>query len=114
MKTVFECGFGVEAHLVSNLLQDAGIENQVLGEYLQGAAGELPVGRLVRVVVADEAADAARALIAEWDKAAPPQLPVTALLEPSPDSSRSGVWVWLLTGAFLMAALVIAYVVPLH
>jgi hypothetical protein len=71
MKTVFECGFGVEAHLISDLLRGEGIVNTVLGEYLQGAAGELPVGRLVRVVVADDQADAARGVIAAWDRAAP-------------------------------------------
>lgn len=71
MKTVFECGFGVEAHLVSDLLRSEGIDNTVLGEYLQGAAGELPVGRLVRVVVRDEQADRARAVIADWERAAP-------------------------------------------
>jgi hypothetical protein len=71
MKTVFECGFGVEAHLISDLLQGEGIPNTVLGEYLQGGAGELPVGRLVRVVVDDEQAEAARAVIAAWDSASP-------------------------------------------
>ena len=69
MKTIFECGFGVEAHLISDLLNGEGIANTVLGEYLQGAAGELPVGRLVRVVVEDDQADAARAVIAAWDTA---------------------------------------------
>jgi hypothetical protein len=71
MKTVFECGFGVEAHLISNLLQSEGIANTILGEYLQGGAGELPVGRLVRVVVDDGQAEAARAVIAAWDSASP-------------------------------------------
>jgi hypothetical protein len=75
VKTVFECAFGVEAHLVGNLLRDAGIDNRVLGEFLQGAAGELPVGRLVRVVVADEEADEARAVIAEWENSVPIELP---------------------------------------
>ena len=69
MKTIFECGFGVEAHLISDLLNGEGIANTVLGEYLQGAAGELPVGRLVRVVVEDDQADAARTIIAAWDRA---------------------------------------------
>lgn len=111
MKTVFECAFGVEAHLVSNLLQDAGIGNQVLGEFLQGAAGELPVGRLVRVVVADEAADEARAVIAEWDKAAPPLLPVSALVERPSTPSRAGLWFWVLAGVVL-AALVLGLLAP--
>jgi hypothetical protein len=71
MKTIFECAFGVEAHIVSDVLRTEGIENTVLGEYLQGGAGELPVGRLVRVVVDDADADAARAVIAAWESAQP-------------------------------------------
>jgi hypothetical protein len=107
MKTVFECAFGVEAHLVSNLLRDAGIANQVLGEFLQGAAGELPVGRLVRVVVPDEQADAARVVIAEWEDAAPPVFS-------DPDEVRavaasSGKWLNRLFAA-LMMVMVLGYV----
>jgi hypothetical protein len=75
MKTVFECAFGVEAHLISDLLQSEGIANTVLGEYLQGGAGELPVGRLVRVVVDDAQAESARAVIAAWERAPPAVLP---------------------------------------
>ena len=75
MKTVFECGFGVEAHLISDLLKSEGIANSILGEYLQGGAGELPVGRLVRVVVDDEDALKARAVIADWDRASPDAVP---------------------------------------
>jgi hypothetical protein len=74
MKTVFECAFGVEAHLISDVLRSEGIANTVLGEYLQGGAGELPVGRLVRVVVDDTQAESARAVIAAWESAPPPVL----------------------------------------
>jgi hypothetical protein len=86
MKTVFECAFGVEAHLISGLLRSVGVENQVLGEYLQGGAGELPVGRLVRVVVSDDQAEAARATIAEWESAVPntTELENAALMNPAP------------------------------
>jgi hypothetical protein len=75
MKTVFECGFGVEAQLISDVLRNEGIANTVLGEFLQGGAGELPVGRLVRVVVDDAQAESARAVIAAWDNAAPVAMP---------------------------------------
>jgi hypothetical protein len=113
MKTVFECAFGVEAQLVSNLLRDAGIPNQVLGEFLQGAAGDLPVGRLVRVVVADGHADAARDVIARWDRA----LPVTEaalaeaalpLSEPEPAGAPGGGRPFLHILGVLLAAVVAA------
>ena len=71
MKTVFQCGFGVEAHLISDVLRSEGIANYVFGEYLQGGAGELPVGNQVRVVVDDAQAEAARAVITAWQSASP-------------------------------------------
>lgn len=65
--TVFQATSGVDAHLVQQLLERAGIEAQVMGEYLTGGMGELPAAGLVRVVVADEDAAEARKIIAEWD-----------------------------------------------
>jgi hypothetical protein len=113
MKTVFECAFGVEARLVSNLLREAGIDNRVLGEFLQGAAGDLPVGRLVRVVVADDHADAARDLIAQWDRALP--IPEAALPEPAaqraePAGAPRGGQPFLVALGLLLAAVVAAAV----
>jgi hypothetical protein len=75
VKTVFECGFGVEAHLISDLLRSEGIANTILGEYRHGGAGELPVGRLVRVMVDDEQAAPARAIVEAWERAPPGALP---------------------------------------
>ena len=71
MKTVFESQLAVEAHMILHLLQGAGIEGQVLGEFLQGGTGELPATRLVRVVVADEKEAEARGIIADWERAEP-------------------------------------------
>ena len=62
--TVFESQLAVEAHMISDLLRQVEIPSQVLGEYLQTGAGELPVGNLVRVVVGGEHAAEARAVIA--------------------------------------------------
>jgi hypothetical protein len=71
MKTVFESQLAVEAHMILHLLQGAGIEGQVLGEFLQGGTGELPATRLVRVVVADDKEAEARGIIADWERAEP-------------------------------------------
>lgn len=57
--------------MVRHLLLSAGLEAQILGEFLTGGAGELPAAGLVRVVVADEIEDEARGLIAEWEKSEP-------------------------------------------
>ncbi|MEN8226403.1 MAG: DUF2007 domain-containing protein, partial [Bacteroidota bacterium] len=41
MKCIFEASSGLEAHMISNLLQQDGIEARIDGEYLQGGVGEL-------------------------------------------------------------------------
>lgn len=71
MKTVFEASTAVEAHMILHLLQQGGVEGQVLGDFLPGAAGEIPAQRLVRVVVADEAEAEARSLIEDWERSQP-------------------------------------------
>ena len=71
MQTVFEARTGFEAHMVRNLLEQAGISAQVLGEDLVGAVGELPALGIVRVVVAEDDAAQARDVIADWDDAMP-------------------------------------------
>jgi hypothetical protein len=95
MKTVFESSLAVEAYMICDLLTRAGVPAQVLGEYLQGAAGELPVGALVRVTVPDEHEAEAREIIADWERAAPPSTPSTAQ---QPAAPRSGAPWWALLG----------------
>ena len=53
MKTLIHAQDLIEANLIKNLLAEQHIEATVLGEYLQGAIGELPASDLIRVVVAD-------------------------------------------------------------
>lgn len=72
MHTVFTCAHPVDAHLIANLLNQYGIEARVFGEYLIGAAGELPPGNLVRVVILDATRiDEAKRIIADWESATP-------------------------------------------
>ncbi|HJT98334.1 MAG TPA: DUF2007 domain-containing protein [Rhodanobacteraceae bacterium] len=53
MKIVYRAENIIDANLVKAALEHAGITAFVSGEYLTGAAGELPVRDLVNVMVAD-------------------------------------------------------------
>lgn len=71
MQVVYEPENLIEAHLVKGLLGQAGIEAWVRGEHLVGAMGELPMIGLLAVMVPDEDAARARAVIADWTQAPP-------------------------------------------
>ena len=71
MQPVHEPAYLIEAYLVKGLLAQAGIESWVRGEHLVGAIGELPAVGLLAVMVADEDAEQARALVEDWSRAAP-------------------------------------------
>lgn len=67
MKRIYQAANNIEAHMIVHLLDQAGIRAHVEGEHLQSGAGELPLGGLVAVSVADEDAEAARGIVLEWE-----------------------------------------------
>lgn len=101
---VYECSFGVEAHMICDLLVRAGISARVDGEFLQGAGGELPLGSGIKVRVAPADAAEARAVIDEWEKLQPEEPPVAA-----PRSSSLSM-AWFIAG-FVAGGLCVALVV---
>jgi hypothetical protein len=68
MKRVYQAANHIQAHMVMHVLQQAGVHALVQGEYLQSGAGELPLGNLVGVAVADEDVEIAREIISDWEK----------------------------------------------
>jgi len=68
MRRVFQAANHIQAHMVMHVLEQAGVHAHVQGEYLQSGAGELPLGNLVGVAVADEDVAIAREIISEWEK----------------------------------------------
>ena len=60
MQVVYHAENLVDAHLVKHALEAAGIPVFVLGEYLTGAMGELPMQGLIQVCVPDAALADAR------------------------------------------------------
>ena len=98
MKTVFEASSAVEAHMVRDLLRQAGLVAHIHGEHLQGAIGELPAGSLVRLVVDEADYPQARAVVEQWDAAQPADAP--RLSAPPPRSRLlSGLVIGALVGA---------------
>lgn len=66
MIPVYDAANALDAQLVHDLLQGAGMPAHVSGTGLVGAVGELPAEGLVQVWVHEEHAAAARELIGEW------------------------------------------------
>lgn len=69
MHVVYEADTSIDAHLVKNLLDQAGIAAHIRGEHLGGAIGGLPAIGLIAVAVADEDQARARRIIEEWAQA---------------------------------------------
>lgn len=58
----------VEAQLVADELEEAGIACEVTGQFLSGAIGELPPTDVLGVRIRDqELEDRARSVIAQWE-----------------------------------------------
>lgn len=67
MKLIFEANDISEAHIVAGMLENAGLQTEVNGFFLQGAVGELPASDFVKVYLLDEADfEQAQQLIAEY------------------------------------------------
>ena len=99
MQTVYEAANSLEAHMVENLLQQAGISAWVDGDLLSGAVGELPAVGLITVRVNDTDAQLAKEIVAEFDRQQPP---LEERLVPSKPRSR---WSAFAMGLLLGAAL---------
>lgn len=79
MKLLYEAQNSVEAYMILNLVEQAGLSGRVDGEYLQGGVGELQAFGVVRVMIDEGDYLAAREIIQEWDSSQPalePDVPV--------------------------------------
>jgi hypothetical protein len=68
MRIVYSAENQIDAQLVMDELNHHGIEPMISGENLLSGVGELPFGGLVKVWVADEVFDQARALVVNWEQ----------------------------------------------
>ncbi len=69
MKIIYRAENIIDANLVKNALASEGITAFISGEYLTGAAGELPAWNLVTVMVAEQDIVRARVIAGEVDAA---------------------------------------------
>ncbi len=67
MKAIYTASNSIEAYMILNLLEQAGLSARVDGEYLPGAVGELPALGLVRVLVNDTDYQQANSVIEKWE-----------------------------------------------
>lgn len=71
MQRIYEPRDLLEAEMLRGMLAAEGIEAYLTGRHLIGAVGELPAAGLLGLMVADEHAERARELIAEYNGAEP-------------------------------------------
>lgn len=71
MQRIYEPENLLEAEMLLGMLASEGIEAHLLGQHLVGAVGELPACGLLALLVADEDAERARALIGAYNTAQP-------------------------------------------
>lgn len=67
MKIVYRAAHSTDAHMVRALLEQEGMTAFVNGGLLEGGAGELPMGGLATVSVADEHEARARQVVRDWE-----------------------------------------------
>ena len=65
MRAVYQAENILDAHLVRGALEAHGVRAFVTGEFLTGAAGQLPAAGLVAVLVEEEDYAAAQGVVAE-------------------------------------------------
>lgn len=71
MQRIYEPQTLLEGEMLVGMLASEGVTAHLLGQHLVGAVGELPVFGLLAVLVADEDAERARALIGAYNAAQP-------------------------------------------
>lgn len=71
MQRIYEPQDLLEAELLCAMLGSEGVEVHLVGRDLLGAIGELPMGGLLGLLVADAEAERARQLIASYNSASP-------------------------------------------
>jgi hypothetical protein len=73
MRLIYEAQNTVEAHMVLNLLEQAGLKVRIDGEYLQGGIGEIQAIGVIRVMISADDYTEGKVIVDEWDARQPIQ-----------------------------------------
>jgi hypothetical protein len=79
MRKLYQAKDRIEAQMLSDFLREQGVEATIVGDYLAGAAGELPANIFPEVWVVDDDLQAAAELLRRWRQG-------------PPDASAGGAW----------------------
>lgn len=71
MKSAYQASDIIQAHLIKNMLEQAGINSFIHGESLQGGIGDLQAFGFIQIMVNEQDYDEAKAIIADWETAKP-------------------------------------------
>ncbi|MCF6319593.1 MAG: DUF2007 domain-containing protein, partial [Proteobacteria bacterium] len=67
MILIYQAQNSVEARLILNLFQQAGLSARIDGEYLQGGMGDLQVSGIVRMMIDEADLKKGKEIIRQWD-----------------------------------------------
>lgn len=96
MKNIFEAENAIEAHMISGLLEQKGIQSNINGEYLQGGVGDIQPQGFIQVAVNESDYEAAREIIDEWESK---QIPMNTSGDNTP--KKPGLWSGILIGLII-------------
>ncbi len=83
MKVLYEASNAIEAYMIVNLLEQAGLFGRIDGEYLQGGAGELQASGMVRVMIDETEYPKAKEIVDKWDAQQPADTPTPTRSHPN-------------------------------
>lgn len=71
MRCSYEALNSLDGSVVQHMLENEGIPAELVGAHLEGGAGELQAGNVVKVLVHEEDYPRARQIIEDWERRQP-------------------------------------------
>lgn len=106
MRLLYEAANSIEAHMILNMIEQAGLKGRIDGEYLQGGVGELQAMGIVRVMVEESDYEQARELVKQWDAEQPKEI------TPKPENKSYVIGVGILGLVVGLASSILFYNTP--